>query len=99
MDYNGDATVVADGKQYTCKADLRSGYEGVRTPQGETLRGLAWWRGVLTLDDNGAFWDVGRANDVRLRIGEREGSFIVDEGTVRGIRITGNGAPPFGPQA
>lgn len=99
MDYNGDATVTADGTQYTCRANLRSGHEGVRTPQGETLRGLVWWRGVLTLDDSGAFWDVGQANNLLLRIGERESSFIVDDATERGVRITGNGAPPFGPQA
>ena len=98
MDYNGDATVVANGTQYACQANLRRGYETVRTPQGETLRGLGWWRGAIEVDDQAAAWAVMSASDLRLRIGDHEGGFIATETTARGILITGNGAPPFGPQ-
>jgi len=94
--FNEEASVLVEGVEFPCRANLRSGHNRVPDPvSGGSLEGLAWWRGTLRVQDDNAFWVISDADDPRLRINGREASFRPVGGQSGTLRIEGNGAPPF----
>lgn len=99
--YDGDGVVVADGAAYPCRAKLRGKTErrAIRSFSGTTaVPGHQEWGGDINLlGDEEAAWAVQQAEDLRLRIGDRESGFVTTDGdiAVGTFAIKGNGPIPW----
>ncbi|MDI2130664.1 hypothetical protein [Yinghuangia seranimata] len=90
-DFNGTATILADGASYDCKATLHHAYNG--------RAGGPAWGGELSVDEPDVVRAVRDAAEPHLRLDGGGGPFtVVEVDGDRVLRVAGTGPVPWAGQ-
>ncbi|MFH0246419.1 hypothetical protein ACGRHY_29260 [Streptomyces sp. HK10] len=99
--YDGPAELLVDGNAYACRAHLQCWQETER-PRSfggpDRVQGLPGWGGTLEMqgDQPDFAWNISQAEDLRLRIGDREAAASVRPHDGGSLEITSNNSQaPF----
>lgn len=88
MTFRPNATVVADGAEYPCRAKLNTTQDRVSVGRGQTVDGLKSRSGVLEFKDTDTMLIVGMARELRLRIGNDVFTIIQGQSAGRTMPFT-----------